>query len=383
MRATLHPRLHIDIEPADLVWALERCAHRRDEAWDAGDWLVTRSVRSAFDLYLSALALPAGSEVVMTGLTVPDMWRLVRLHGLVPVPVDLDAATMAPSVDEVRRVLSPKTRLIVAAHLLGGRFDMEPLAALAAEAGVPLVEDLAQAWTGPESRGHEASALWLFSFGSLKTSTALGGGLARARDEGVRRAMRALHEAWPRQPTAEYAKKVGSFLALAGARGPHRFRALERACAASAISLDGVLRQVTRGFPAEEAAFLSRVRVRPCAALEALLHRRLTHFDAGRLERRTRAGEWLRARVGCVGAQLRERTHWLYAIETAAPERLVERFRSEGFDAARGTSTIDVVPGRPLPKLERLLAGLVFIPAYPEVPRADLERLARLVETER
>ena len=56
------------------------------------------SVRSAWDLLLHVLAWPAGSEVIVSAITHPDMITILRAHGLVPVPVDVDLDTLAPSV---------------------------------------------------------------------------------------------------------------------------------------------------------------------------------------------------------------------------------------------------------------------------------------------
>lgn len=61
------------------------------QAWSLkDDCLIILSVRSAFDLALRSLRLPPGSEVLLTALTVPDMVGIVRSHGLIPVPVDID-----------------------------------------------------------------------------------------------------------------------------------------------------------------------------------------------------------------------------------------------------------------------------------------------------
>ena len=49
---------------------------------------------TGFDLLLQTLKLPAGSEILCSAITIPDMIYLVRHHGLVPVPVDLDVATL-------------------------------------------------------------------------------------------------------------------------------------------------------------------------------------------------------------------------------------------------------------------------------------------------
>src|SRR5262245_21211475 len=47
------------------------------------------SVRSGLDLMLGQLALPAGSEVLVSAVTIEDMVSILRHHGLVAVPIDV------------------------------------------------------------------------------------------------------------------------------------------------------------------------------------------------------------------------------------------------------------------------------------------------------
>ena len=61
--------------------------------------LVTLSVRSAWDLYFQIKKFPRDSEVLMTGISIPDMVRIIKDHGLVPVPVDLYPDTMQPDLE--------------------------------------------------------------------------------------------------------------------------------------------------------------------------------------------------------------------------------------------------------------------------------------------
>ena len=69
---------------------------RVEGLWSAqADSLACLTVRSAFDLYLRAQRWEAGSEIVFSALTVPDMPRIARHHGLCPVPLDIDPATAA------------------------------------------------------------------------------------------------------------------------------------------------------------------------------------------------------------------------------------------------------------------------------------------------
>jgi len=66
-------------------------------------------VRSALDLYLQCRKFPAGSEVIMTSVNLPDMVNVLKAHDLIPVPLDLDPRTMAPvSVAKFQELLSDK-----------------------------------------------------------------------------------------------------------------------------------------------------------------------------------------------------------------------------------------------------------------------------------
>src|SRR5262245_49898156 len=123
IRGLMHPvepTIQLDISGADLFAGLIRClapdsARAADRAlrlyWgDEDRTLASATLRAGFDLYLRALDLPAGSEVLFSAITHPDMVEVVRCLGLVPVPVDVVSATMAPSSDALRRALSPRAR---------------------------------------------------------------------------------------------------------------------------------------------------------------------------------------------------------------------------------------------------------------------------------
>ena len=128
-------RKRLDMSWFDLNYALVRCSvpqrscrDQIEDNWSArDDSLVCLSVRTGFDLLLQALDLPAGSEVLMSALTIDGMVRVVREHGLVPVPVDVEIDTLAPSMDALERAVNSRTRLIVVAHLFGGQVDLSAI----------------------------------------------------------------------------------------------------------------------------------------------------------------------------------------------------------------------------------------------------------------
>lgn len=397
--ARLHPRHRIDVEPAALARALARCARpprgavERLEALACprGEALAALSVRSGFDALLTALALPPGGEVILSGWTIPDMARVVRAHGLVPVPVDCGEATLAPAPDDFAAALTPATRVAVVAQLFGGAVDLAPYARACRARGVLLVDDDAQGFTGPARLAGSPDADVVFhSFGSIKTATALGGALVRVRDGALRERMRATMAAWPAQPDGRYARKVVTYLGLAALRDPARYARFARVIEAAGRPLDAAIMGATRGFPADDVdALLRAIRWRPCAALCATLAENLAGFDAARVAARAAAGERLTARLGgatpVLGRAMTARTHWLFAVLSDRPDALVAALRRAGFDGARGTSSIAAVPEAPERPGARAAAcegwggRAVFLPAYPEVPEAERDRMADVV----
>jgi len=103
-------------------------------------------------LALMALGVGAGDEVVLPSYTFFATASAVTRLGAVPIFADIDPVTYLVDPADVARKLSRRTRAIIPVHLFGRTADMAALAAIAAPAGVPLVEDAAQSilstWDG-------------------------------------------------------------------------------------------------------------------------------------------------------------------------------------------------------------------------------------------
>ena len=219
---TLQPRHRLDIGLRHFAYALlagvwarnpEALSARLEAGWSLGSrGLACRSVRSGFHLLLESLALLRGSEVLVSAVTHPDMVRILEAHGLVAVPVDLEVATLSPRLDLAERFVTPRTAAILVAHLFGGRIAMGPLADFAKQHRLVLWEDCAQAFTGPADTGDENADVSMYSFGALKTSTALGGALLTVKDPSLLARMRAAQCRWRLQSRSAYAGNVLKFL---------------------------------------------------------------------------------------------------------------------------------------------------------------------------
>ena len=386
----------IDIGWSDLLAGLLACAARRRTTevakrvasrWSpAGDAIACLSVRTGLELYLSAVDLPRGSEVLMSAITIPDMVRIVEHHGLVPVPVDVDLHTLGVSVEAVERAVTSATRAIVVAHLFGSRMPLGPVIEVARRHGLLVVEDCAQAWAGPGWTGNAEADVSLFSFGGIKTATALGGALVRVRDPAVRDRMRRAERGLPVQARAEHVRRLGWYAALKLLGGRIPYAAFHRACRVLGIDHDAVVHGAVRAFAGCE--LRTAIRRRPSVPLLLLLDRRLRRFDALRLAARAARGRALQRHVGGIlaapGRESAVHTHWVFPILAPDPDRVVCALRAAGFDATRRGSLIAVDPpagrSRAIPSQARhAVAHLVYVPLYPELPTGAVARLARLL----
>src|SRR5215211_4964002 len=395
----MYARHRLDISVADISFGVLSCGRRlRRKKWEVevlrlcsleDEVLVCFSVRSGWDLWLVARGLRAGDEVLVSAITHPDMVRIIHEHGLRAVPVDIDTETLAPRPWMLEAALTPRTRVVLVAHLFGGRMDLGGVAKFARERGLLLVEDCAQAFQGPERMGDPVADVSMYSFGTLKTSTALGGAVLRVRDREVLGRMRVAQASYPSQRRAGYLKKLLKVLGLGAASRPHPYGLLAWACTKLGSDLDELVNGVVRGFPPgePEATFLQRLRQRPSAPLLAMLSRRLRTFDRERLARRASTGERFLRRLRVVdlhpGRHSLERTHGLFPVVVEDPEALVASLRRRGLDASQATSSISVVgapDGRSSPtEASLMMSGVVFLPVYPELPSQEFDVMAGLV----
>ena len=141
---------------------------------------------AALHLALLALGIGPGDEVLVPAFTFVSSANAVVYTGAVPVLMDVDPTTWNLDVEDARRKLTPRTRAIMAVHVFGNPADMAAVAALAAEYGLAVVEDAAEAH-GARWQGQPVGSLGdvgCFSFfGNKLITTGEGGMLVTNRPE--------------------------------------------------------------------------------------------------------------------------------------------------------------------------------------------------------
>jgi dTDP-4-amino-4,6-dideoxygalactose transaminase len=182
------------------VEALERELAERLEVRHA---IGVSSGTDALIATLMALGIGPGAEVVVPTFSFFATAGSVHRVGATPVFVDIDPVTFNLDAAAVARAISPRTRAIIPVHLYGLSADMDPLLEMARAAGIPVIEDAAQA-IGARYHGRLAGGLGTagcFSFFPSKNLGALGdGGLVTTNDASLAHEVRLLrnHGAAPK-----------------------------------------------------------------------------------------------------------------------------------------------------------------------------------------
>jgi len=99
----------------------------------------------ALELALRALQIGPGDEVIVPARSFIASASCVRAVGATPIFADIDADTQALSAHTVSQVISERTKALIVVHLAGHPAAMGKLMGIAAQHGLKVVEDCAQA----------------------------------------------------------------------------------------------------------------------------------------------------------------------------------------------------------------------------------------------
>lgn len=99
----------------------------------------------ALQIALMALNLSPGDEVITTSFTFVATAEVIALLKLKPVFVDVDPQTFLINTEEIAKVMTKKTKVIIPVHLFGQCADMVKINEIAKKFNLYIIEDTAQA----------------------------------------------------------------------------------------------------------------------------------------------------------------------------------------------------------------------------------------------
>lgn len=140
----------------------------------------------ALDVALKALNIGAGDDVIVTSRTFLASASSIVTAGANPIFADVELDSQNTSARTIEAVLTPNTKAIICVHLAGWMCDMDPIMQLAAERGLYVIEDCAQAH-GAQYKGKPAGSIghisaWSFCQDKIMT-TGGEGGMVTTNDE--------------------------------------------------------------------------------------------------------------------------------------------------------------------------------------------------------
>lgn len=149
----------------------------------------------ALVIALKAAGIKEGDEVITTPFTFFATAESITAVGATPVFVDIDERTFNINPGLIKEAVTKRTKAVLPVHLYGQAADMDPIMDLAADYGLKVIEDTAQAFGG-EYKGRKLGTIGhvgCYSFFPSKTLGAFGdGGLIATNDDEVAETARML-----------------------------------------------------------------------------------------------------------------------------------------------------------------------------------------------
>lgn len=142
----------------------------------------------ALDVALKALNIGAGDDVIVTSRTFLASASSIVTAGANPIFADVELDSQNISRRTIEVVITPNTKAIICVHLAGWMCDMDPIMQLAADKGLYVIEDCAQAH-GAMYKGKSAGSIghigaWSFCQDKIMTTSGEGG-MVTTNDESL------------------------------------------------------------------------------------------------------------------------------------------------------------------------------------------------------
>lgn len=309
--------------------------------------IAVNSGTSALHLALVSAGIGPGDEVITVPMTFVATVAAILYAGATPRFVDIDAATWTMDPAALEAAITPRTRAIMPVHLHGRVAEMAPIVEIAQARGLVIIEDAAQAH-GAHYRGRRAGAigdLGCFSFYPGKNLGACGegGAVVTDRDDLAER-IRMLRD-WGQAERYRHVLPGYNYRmdAIQGAVLAVKLRYLER------------WTDARRDAAASYQALLADLPVGRPAACDRNSH--VWHVYAVRVRER----DLLRAQLAEAGIST--------GIHYPAAVHLQPAYASLGYR-----------PGD-FPVAEQLAEQTLSLPMFPELTRAQIERVGAALST--
>ena len=392
-------RKRIDISYSDLLFGMGKCIappnfsktiKAINAQWGDQSTFTCFSVRTGFDLLLKTLSYQEGGEVLISALTIPDMISIIEEHGLVAVPLEIDERTTLPSANSVKALITDNTCAVIITHLFGTHSPIDDIVSVVKNRDLLLIEDFAQSYGVESCKPNELTDISMYSFGTIKTATALGGAILEVQDTALRELMIKAYKIYPIQSTSSYLKKILKYSFLKTLTLSFSFAVLVKYCQWFSIDYDKILYKWSKGFSGD--GFFQNIRKRPCSSLMSVMKRRFKDNRSQRYRAQTERGKILYSFASkyysCPGDGAASHIYWVFPIIVKKEQEvdgLIALLRKNGFDATTRQSLIAVEDASQksaytASRAAQLIKSMIYLPCYDCMSLKEVKRLGLLLE---
>src|SRR5207248_2191792 len=168
------------------------------------------SATSALHLATIVSGISEADEVLTTALTFVSTNHVILYEKAEPVFVDVDDRTLNIDLSKAEKMISPRTRAVMAVHFAGNPVNLDELYDFAARHKLAVIEDAAHA-CGAKFRGRRigATGLTCFSFHAVKNLPMGDGGMVTTNDKPIFEQLMTLR--WMGIDQSTYDRSVGKY----------------------------------------------------------------------------------------------------------------------------------------------------------------------------
>ncbi|NJN19442.1 MAG: DegT/DnrJ/EryC1/StrS family aminotransferase, partial [Oscillochloris sp.] len=160
-----------------------------------GEAVAVANGTAALHLALLAHGIGPDDEVITSSFSFIATANSILFTGAKPVFADIDPVTYTIDVEQIEKLVTPRTKAIMPVHLFGQPADMGPIMELAARHGLPVIEDAAQAHAARYGERVVGSfGTGCFSFYPTKNMTSGEGGMITTNDPAIADKLRMLRQ---------------------------------------------------------------------------------------------------------------------------------------------------------------------------------------------
>lgn len=343
--------------------------------------------RTAIYFVLKDLNLPKGSEVILPPITIKGIVDVVVDLGLVPVYVDLDVETINFQLDDLQKKINPRVKVAIITPLFGLVPDMTAMVKLLKEHGIFIVEDFSQCLNGrfDGKRVGTFGDVGIYSSSSIKTLDTLGGGMAVTNDQAIYESLRRAQENLSPANRKFLIKKAWINLVRNVATSKLVFSALT-------FPFLQIIRKSNPELALKQTGHRNKDRLTElpklwfCKYSSIQAEIGLSHIDMVHAEDGARVGNVKFVKANCGAEKFPTTTAKSANVYWQLIMLVPDAFESQAFFARRGidsaTSSLELVsalekyPNRTtLPVAEKIYRDGIFIPCFPNLSQADMERI--------